>query len=159
MRVRRTRPAEDTSGDLITCGSPMIFDLSCLVRQAVCFLMVTCGLGVAAEGAVVPPDKIDAAIAGAKRYLYSQQQPDGQWEKDALRVGTDHNWKDMQGDSFGGYTALCTYALLASGESPNNPRIKAAVEFLKHADIVGVYAVAMRCQVWLLVPHSTEQMK
>ena len=60
----------------------------------------------------------------------------------------------MQGDTYGGYTALGTYALLASGESPNDPRIKAAVEFLKQADIVGIYAVAMRCQVWLLIPHE-----
>ena len=126
-------------------------------------LLVACALLFALArsslAAVVPPEKIDDAITKAKRYLYSQQQPDGQWEPGNARIGNDHDWKDMQGDTFGGYTALCTYALLASGESPNNPRIKSAVEFLKHADIVGTYAVAMRCQVWLLIPHNTDEMK
>jgi hypothetical protein len=130
-----------------------------MIAQCSCFLLLIFGLGIVTDGQVAPPDKIDTAIAGAKRFLYSQQQPDGRWEKAPIRVGTDHDWKEMQGDSYGGYTALCTYALLASGESPNNPRIKAAVEFLKHADLVGTYAVAMRCQVWLLVPHATDEMK
>ena len=106
------------------------------------------------------PHNVGEAIKEAKQYLYAQQHEDGRWEKDEARVGTDHaHFIEMQGDTFGGYTALATYALLASGENPNDPRIKAAIEFLKHADIVGIYAIAMRCQVWLLIPHSTSQMK
>mgnify|MGYP005851290669 CR=1 FL=1 len=45
-------------------------------------------------------------------------------------------------------TAIATYALLASGENPNDPRIKQAVAFLMEADIVGIYALGMRAQVW-----------
>jgi hypothetical protein len=106
------------------------------------------------------PEQIDAAIEKGKAYVFSQQLPAGRWEKDAQRVGTDHaSWVGRQGDTWGGYTALSTYALLAAGESPSNPKIKAAVEFLKRADIVGVYAIAMRLQVWLLIPHDTAEMK
>ena len=61
---------------------------------------------------------------------------------------------DHAGGFLGGYTAVSTYALLAAGESPNDPRIKSAVTFLKHCDMVGVYAVAMRLQVWLLSPTT-----
>ena len=106
------------------------------------------------------PARIDDAIAKAKAYVYSKQHDGGGWENDASRIGTDHaTYAQMQGDTFGGYTALATYALLASGESPNDPRIKSAVEFLKTADIVGIYAIAMRCQVWLLIPHDSQEMK
>ena len=146
----RRRPRSFRKGGVVRPSRTCIF--------VVGISILACGTFPAA-GAAIPPDRIDAAIASAKRYLYSQQQPDGQWEPGPIRIGTDHDWKDMQGDSFGGYTALCTYALLASGESPNNPRIRSAVEFLKRADIVGTYAIAMRCQVWLLVPHSSDEMK
>ncbi|HSZ56146.1 MAG TPA: hypothetical protein VK797_10825, partial [Tepidisphaeraceae bacterium] len=89
------------------------------------------------------PANIDAAIFRAKQYLYSVQHEGGHWEKDSVREGTSHLlYMKMQGDTFGGYTALATYALLASGENPNEPRIKDAVQFLKHADIVGIYAIA-----------------
>ena len=104
-------------------------------------------------------ERIDAALARAKKWVYAQQHDVGHWEKDSFRKGTDHANFNMQGDTFGGYTALATYALLVSGESPNNPRIRAAVEFLKSADIVGIYAIAMRCQVWLLVPHQSPEMR
>jgi hypothetical protein len=106
------------------------------------------------------PQNINKAIDKAKTYLYGLQREGGRWEKDPARVGEDHSqYIQMQGDTFGGYTALATYALLACGDSPNEPRMKAAVEFLKQADIVGIYAIAMRCQVWLLIPHESVQMR
>src|SRR6185437_6107628 len=106
------------------------------------------------------PQTVDDAIRKAKDYIYSKQHSGGHWEKDETRIGEDHaSYLRMQGDSFGGYTALATYALLAAGENPNDPRIKAAVQFLKTADIVGMYAIAMRCQVWLLIPHQSAEMR
>jgi hypothetical protein len=114
----------------------------------------------AALDARVTPKQIDEAIAKAKAFIYSQQHAGGHWENDAQRSGTDHSlFAKMQGDTFGGYTALATYALLASGENPNDPRIRSAIDFLKTADIVGVYAIAMRCQVWLLIPHDSPEMR
>jgi len=52
----------------------------------------------------------------------------------------------------GGYSALTTYALLASGESPTDSRAGQGDDFLKQADIVGTYAIGMRAQVWNLLP-------
>lgn len=109
--------------------------------------------------AALDPDRIDSAIAKAKAFIYQNQLIDGRWEKDPFRIGEDDNWGKMQGSTYGGYTALCTYALLAAGESPNDKRIKAAVNFLKHVELIGVYAIAMRLQVWLLVPHESSEMK
>jgi len=61
---------------------------------------------------------------------------------------------DITGGQWGGLTALATYSLLASGESPQDPRIMKATDFLLHADIVGVYALGMRSQVWLNIPKN-----
>ena len=114
----------------------------------------------ATASTAVPPEKIQQGIDRARQWIYRHQYPGGRWEKDTVRHGSEHaEYLNMQGDTFGGYTALATYALLASGESPNEPRIKAAVEFLKNADIVGIYAIAMRCQVWLLIPHQSDEIK
>jgi hypothetical protein len=45
-------------------------------------------------------------------------------------------------------------ALLAAGENPQDPRLAPAVDFLKKADIVGTYALGVRCQVLLLLPRN-----
>jgi len=128
-----------------------------------CLLMLVCGVSVAsAAGPASQPTAADikAAIEKAKKWVYRQQHAGGHWEKDSVRQGTDHpSYINMQGDTFGGYTALATYALLAAGESPNDPRIRQAVDFLKEADVVGIYAIAMRCQVWLLIPHASAEMR
>jgi hypothetical protein len=122
--------------------------------------LVLTGSLTAPSFAAVSSQKIDEAIVKAKRFLYSQQQPAGRWETDPERQGTDHQaWQSMQGDTYGGYTALCTYALLAGGESPNSPQMKSAINFLKHVDMVGTYAIAMRLQVWLLIPHDSAEIK
>ena len=132
---------------------------SFLIPYVAALMLVACLGGTTAKAAVTPR-QINAAIDKAKRFIYRKQLMEGRWEKDPSRIGTDHAaYKEMQGDTYGGYTALCTYALLAGGESPNDPRIKAAIQFLKHCDMVGVYAIAMRLQVWLLIPHESTEMK
>lgn len=108
-----------------------------------------------ARGAADPKAARDAIEKG-KKFLYSKQRPEGRWEEPAKRVGIEHNWNEMQGDSYGGFTAVCTYALLAAGEKTTDPRIAKAVDFLKKADIVGVYALGLRAQVWPLLPQTPE---
>ena len=118
-----------------------------------CFAML-----IAAPGskAAVTPEQVAAAIEKGKAYLYSKEAK-GRWdEKDHL------NWKvDKQGNripeldaAFGGYTALCTYALLASGENPQDPRLISAIDFLKNTEIVSIYSIGLRCQVWYLLPDA-----
>ncbi len=49
--------------------------------------------------------------------------------------------------------------LLASGKSTQDPKIESAINFLKNADIVGPYAIGMRCQVWTFLPRTPETMR
>ena len=58
--------------------------------------------------------------------------------------------------TFGGYSALATFALLSAGEKRQDPRMVRAINFLKTADIIGTYALGVRCQVWYLLPGTPE---
>ena len=100
------------------------------------------------------PASIDDAIKKGVAYIYSQQKPGGHWEETATRIGIGHDWGKTQGDTFGGFTSLATYALLAAGESPQDKRIAGAVEFLKKADVIGIYSLGLRAQVWHLLAHT-----
>ena len=100
------------------------------------------------------PEEISKAIDKGVAYIYAQQKAGGHWESSDKRVGLAHDWGNQQGDTFGGFTALSTYALLAAGESPQDKRLVAAIDFLKHADVVGIYCVGLRAQVWHLLAIS-----
>ena len=54
--------------------------------------------------------------------------------KDGGRPGNEHRWQTMQGDSWGGYTAIAAYALLAAGEQPTEPRLKKAIDVVKRGE-------------------------
>ncbi len=87
---------------------------------------------------------IDDAITRLKSYLYSQQRNDGSW--------TLLQYKDK--NPHGGDTALVTQALLIAGESPNDPRLQKALQFLAQTKMTGTYAVAARAQVWSIAPET-----
>src|SRR2546430_1929217 len=110
---------------------------------AACFAAVVLSLTCPARSAT--SDQIDKAIADARDYLYSQQK-DGTWERDF----------DKRGDQSTGQTALVVCALLATGQSPQDPRIAKAIEYLKTNETSGVYALGMRCQAWQALPQSPE---
>jgi hypothetical protein len=96
-------------------------------------------------------DEIAKAIDKGVAYIYAQQKTGGHWEISDHRIGIEHNWEETQGDSFGGFSALSTYALLAAGESPQDKRVAAAIAFLKKADVIGIYSLGLRAQVWHLL--------
>jgi hypothetical protein len=103
----------------------------------------------------VAAEQVDAAVARAKAFLYQHQSKDGTWEI----ADTRRWWRDgkarIDGGQWGGATAVATYALLAAGENPGGEKLAPAIAFLKKADIVGTYALAMRCQVWsVLSPNN-----
>ncbi len=102
------------------------------------------------------PEEVDAAIKRGQQFLYKQQKAGGEWENTTERKGKEHDWEHMQGDTFGGYTALATYALLASGENPQEPSVAKAISFLLKADIIGIYSLGLRSQVWLLIPSTSQ---
>src|SRR5256885_4191449 len=85
----------------------------------------------------------------------------------AIRAGVDHLYQVQSGDNWdngwnqdngntGGRTALVTYALLAAGESPQNPKVKSAVDFLLKQKPPGIYTLGLRCNVWFLLPQTPE---
>src|SRR6266511_1744014 len=91
-------------------------------------------------------DEIRRAVEKAKTYLYAQQLKDQTWEFEF----------SGHGDQKTGQTALAVYALLSAGESRQDPRIAAAIAYLKKTDTTGVYALGLRCQIWLMLPPSSD---
>src|SRR4029079_5663891 len=89
-----------------------------------------------------------AAIQKGKKFLRSQQRSDGSWEP----TGPPAPRVDQQG----GNTAMATYALLAAGDGPQEEHIKKAVAWLMKADITGIYALGLRCQVWPDLKRSND---
>ena len=100
--------------------------------------------------AVVEPAQVDLALKRSKEFLYSKQTNDN-WEQPIPGKAPD-----AHGDQKTGYTALAVYALITSGESYKDPRVAKAIEYLKKNDTTGVYALGLRCQVWLLLPQTPD---
>ena len=117
-------------------------------------------LGVLAAGPAraATPDQIDAAIAKGKALLYSRQNADHNWEYQQKKDAKIYGPSEASGQ-WGGKTALITYALIAAGEDVHSPKLAAAIDWLKKANLVGVYALGVRCQVWLLMPETEETRK
>lgn len=122
--------------------------------RLVAFLLVF-GFVFPAVARAATPEQIEESLNRAKEYLYTSQNEQGNWEL----VGVPDPGAELnvpKGGQWGGRTAIATYALLASGESPRDPRVAKAIDFLKKADIRGIYAVGLRAQVWYFLPNTTE---
>ncbi|MGB7158179.1 MAG: DUF4159 domain-containing protein, partial [Tepidisphaeraceae bacterium] len=100
------------------------------------------------------PQEVDAAVQRAVKWLYAKQK-EGTWETAPARDASLKG-QEVKGGQWGGETALATYALLAAGESPQDERLAKAIDFLKKADLIGVYALALRAHVYLLLPATPE---
>lgn len=148
-----------------------------LRRQLALFLIVlTCFFTAAPVKGAASPDEVEKAIKKGRAFLLSKQKtmepkpgatavPAGRWESDDKRdpktARMHGEWQHMQGPEWGGFTAIATYALLASSQDLKTdleePRIKAAVTFLKKADILGIYSVGLRAQIWQFLPDGPER--
>ena len=109
---------------------------------------------------VSPPvsaEVVDKCVQKAIDYLFSQQK-DGIWDPPQRQPDKDGRKDDIVASwgNWGGPTSVITYALLAAGESPNSPRLKTAIAFLKTAQVTGTYAVGLRSQVWAHLPITPE---
>jgi hypothetical protein len=124
-------------------------------RGAVCCLLLATLFIVAGGAAPATPQKVDEAIKKGVAYLYSKQNKDGNWETIQKRDPSTKPYS-TEGGQWGGKTAIVTYALLACDESPQDPRIAKAVEWLRKAELVGTYAVSLRAQVWNNLPKTPE---
>ncbi len=105
----------------------------------------------AAQSLAATPEQIDAAIKKGVEFLYKTQNEQGNWEKVQVHPGGTSGADEGQ---WGGRTALCTYALLAAGEKPLDPRIVKATEWLRTAPITGHYSLGLRANVWLNLPET-----
>lgn len=99
---------------------------------------------VANAPASVTEPQVAAGIGAMKRYLYSAQR-EGHWERSSTE---GHR---------GGQTALVVLALLMSGESPQNPRLSHAIDWLKGLrddELTSTYARSVRAHVWAALPNQ-----
>jgi len=104
------------------------------------------------------PEQVEKALARGQQYLLSKQNKAGNWELAARPELSekDNRQTDFKARQWGGLTAIATYALLASGVSPQDAKIKPAIEFLQKANVQSTYGMGLSAQVWLLVPESRE---
>jgi hypothetical protein len=102
-----------------------------------------------ASAPVPAEDPVEVALRKAIAYLYKQQKNDN-WEE-VQRRESDVPY-DVKGMQWGGITSMVTYALLAAGENPQDPRVQRAIQWCAKADIIGTYAMGMRLQVWNSMP-------
>jgi hypothetical protein len=103
-----------------------------------------------------PADPIEAAIHRGVEYLYKVQKGDN-WEVSSTPRGDDA--AKVDGAQWGGLTAMATYALLAAGESPQDPRVARAIAWLDKAQVMGTYAMGMKLQIWNYIERPTAQQK
>jgi hypothetical protein len=114
---------------------------------------------------IVPPTpvrgataaEVDAALKKAKAFLYSTMK-NANWETAEKRDPAAAKYMTT-GGQWGGPTAVAVYALLASGEDPLDRKLAPSIAWLKTADIIGTYALSMRCQVWFMLPRTLETRK
>lgn len=111
----------------------------------------------AAPARAATAEQVDRALEKAKAYLYLQRK-NANWESTPARDPAGQRWQTT-GGQWGGPTAISVYALLAAGEDPQSHELMPSINWLKTADIIGTYAISMRCQVWLLLPRTAETRK
>jgi hypothetical protein len=127
-------------------------------RTAVVGLVLICSVVFAPVTGAATPQQIEQSIERAKKWMYGEQK-EGNWEKAQTPQPPGEGrypGQDVTVGQWGGTTALVVYALLAAGESPQDPKLQPAIEFLKKAEIGGVYALGMRMQVWSFLPQTPE---
>lgn len=112
----------------------------------------------AQKAAQLTDAEVDKAIEDIKKFFYDAQDPvTGGWYG-SYHKGPEDGKPDKDGKvtnkNAWGPTAMAVLALIASGESPQNPKIAKALELLAQVEISGVYALSMRAHVWSYLPQS-----
>jgi len=102
------------------------------------------------------PEQVDSAIARGVQYLYAHMNGATFWETAAAPDYSGDRHQDLAGYQWGGLSALSTLTILTAGENPADPRVEAAVNFLRHADIRGNYPESVRSQIWQYLPLTHE---
>lgn len=95
----------------------------------------------------IDPARVQEAIDAGVRYLQQAQNRDGSWDPAPGTLGED----PIAHANYGALTALATLTLLSAGETPRDPRIGRALEFLRGQEMRGTYARSLRARVWPLL--------
>jgi hypothetical protein len=103
---------------------------------------------LASSARAATPGEVERAIRRGVKYLYSVQKG-GIWDpRNPAKAAKPVHW--------GGETALATYAMLAAGESRQDPRLAKAIQFSTTTPMVGIYSLGLRAQIWHYLPESRE---
>ncbi len=110
-----------------------------------------------AAAAVAGPDPGPALTDDQVRSAIGALVEENSRRKDPVRLWEPASWDadaDGQPSQAGGYTALAVQALLMAGESYQDPRLSDAIAHLETVTLKGTYAIAVRAQVWALLPDK-----
>ncbi len=124
------------------------------MRRLVVVLMAWAALAATAPVAVAQAVRewddqaIQSSIDRARQYILSAWK-DGHWP--------EFSEPGAEGLSaqYGGQTALCSYALLAAGESPQHDKLKASLAWLAKLEMAGTYARAFRANAWAMLEGNS----
>ena len=114
-------------------------------------------MALIAPARAATPEQVDKAIANAQKFLLTHKYNSMNWEqvpKPLPSTDKENRMTDVNGRQWGGLTAVCTYALLASGINPQDPQIRDAVEFLLHANIQSTYGLGFGSQIVSFIPEK-----
>ena len=110
--------------------------------------------GAARPAAAATPAEVQAAIDRGKAFLYQAEQGDN-WEAVPTPDPDAKGGPSVEGEQYGGLTAIATFALLAAGDDPRQkPQLKKAVDWLLKTPIRGTYALSLRDQVLNAIPMT-----
>jgi hypothetical protein len=114
--------------------------------------------GLAAPARAATDAEVDKAIAKGREYLYGRMNAKtGNWEE-SEKADLKKGWNDVKGKQWGGPSAIAVYAILASGENWQSPRLAPGLRFVMNANIVGNYALGLRAQIWPFIPEGKRPM-
>ncbi|MEM6551992.1 MAG: DUF4159 domain-containing protein [Planctomycetota bacterium] len=97
-------------------------------------------------------DAVVQKIERVKQRIYNQQSATGLWHHASYHPEGANDPNELK--NFGGPTALNALALLVSGESMQEPRLRRSIDWLRENDMHGTYGVALRAHVWSYLPEE-----
>ncbi len=128
---------------------------ACIVSVVVLLVTVPAGGQSARDW---DAEAVEKSVKKAKAYLWSKWS-DGHWPehgKPGLKVFPKDAKARRYKINYGGITALCTYALLAAGEKPQEERMARTLKWLAECDTHGTYARALRANVWGMLGRNNK---
>jgi hypothetical protein len=111
----------------------------------------------AAPARAATPQQVQQAIEKAQKFLLANRSLEGTWEVAAAPKPTTDLQKAIASPlhtQWGGYTALATYALLASGVDWRTQEMQKPIHFLLNANLQSTYALGLSSQVVTFMPEK-----